>query len=100
MLSWLCDHDHDSTNRDSETGREETDMVDENRRDDLMVVSLDDIPDFATEAEERAFWATHHVSPNVYEQMPGAVDDDASDLPLSESPPHYAAHGRIRLDLE
>ncbi len=74
-------------------------MVDETRRDDLTIASLDDIPDFATEAEERAFWATHRVSPDVYEQMPTA-DGDVSDLPLSESPPHYAEHGRIRLDLE
>jgi len=75
-------------------------MADDTRRDDLMVVSLDDIPDFATEAEERAFWATHRVSPDVYEQMPGTADDDASGLLISEPPPHYAEHGRIRLDLE
>ncbi len=74
-------------------------MTEETRRDDLTVVSLDDIPDFATEAEERAFWATHRMSPDVYEQMP-AADDDVSDLPLSESPPHYAEQGRIRFDLE
>jgi len=75
-------------------------MADENRRDDLTIVSLDDIPDFATETEERAFWATHRVSPDVYEQMPGTADDEELGLPRSEPPPHYAAHGRIRLDLE
>jgi hypothetical protein len=74
-------------------------MVDETRRDN-MVVSLDDIPDFATEVEERAFWATHRVSPDVYEQMPGAADDEELGFPRSEPPPHYAAHGQIRLDLE
>jgi len=40
------------------------------------------------------------VSPDVYEQMPGTADDDEPGLPLSEPPPHYAEHGRIRLDLE
>jgi len=75
-------------------------MADETGRDDLTIASIDEIPDFATEAEERAFWATHRVSPDVYEQMPDATDDDASRLPLSEPPPHYAEHGRIRLDLE
>ncbi len=75
-------------------------MTDKNGHDDLMIASLDDIPDFATEAEERAFWAMHRVSQDVYEQMPGAADDEELGIPLSEPPPHYAEHGRIRLDLE
>ncbi len=75
-------------------------MADETSRDNLTITSLDEIPDFATEAEERAFWTTHRVSPDVYEQMLGTADDNASSIPLSEPPPHYAEHGRIRLDLE
>jgi hypothetical protein len=75
-------------------------MADENRCDDVTIASLDDIPDFATETEERAFWATHRVNPDVYEQMPSAADDEELGLPRSELPPHYAEHGQIRFDLE
>ncbi len=75
-------------------------MADENGRDGRTIASLDEIPDFATETEERAFWATHRVSQDVYEQMSGTADDEEFALPLSEPPPHYAEHERIRLDLE
>ncbi len=75
-------------------------MADENGRDGRTIASLDEIPDFATEAEERAFWATHRLSHDVYEQMPGTVDDDEPGIPLSDPPPHHAEHGRVRLDLE
>ena len=75
-------------------------MTNENRRDGRTITFLDEIPDFATEAEERAFWATHRLSQDVYEQMPGTVDDDEPGIPLSDPPPHHAEHGRVRLDLE
>jgi len=37
---------------------------------------------------------------DVYEPMPGTTDDEELGIPRSEPPPHYAAYGRIRLDLE
>ena len=74
-------------------------MIGENRRESVTVASLDAIPDFATETEERQFWATHRVGKEIYNQVPSGEDDDDHAIPLAE-PPHWSARSRLRFDLE
>jgi hypothetical protein len=35
-----------------------------------IIHSLNEIPDFATEDEEREWWATHDLSPELYDSLP------------------------------
>jgi hypothetical protein len=76
-------------------------MERESRRESVASVdveNLDDIPDFSTETEERAFWASHRVSEDVYNQvLPG--EDDEEGL-LHAPPPHSAESSALRLGLE
>jgi hypothetical protein len=37
----------------------------------IMVTSLDDVPDFASEDEEREWWATHDLVPELGEDGTG-----------------------------
>ncbi len=49
-------------------------MVKANQRDLIEINSLDEIPDFASEAEEAEFWATHGLGPALLDQM-GPLDN-------------------------
>jgi hypothetical protein len=40
-----------------------------------LIHSLDEIPEFATEAEERAFWETHEVSDELAAQAEPLPED-------------------------
>jgi hypothetical protein len=43
---------------------------------DLIIVrSLDEIPSFASEDEEREWWATHQLSEELYEQLEDASSE-------------------------
>ena len=46
----------------------------------IPVESLDDIPDFANEDEEHAFWSTHSFGERLLEQM-RPLDEVDDDLP-------------------
>jgi hypothetical protein len=47
------------------------------RHDHMTVIhSLDDIPVFADEDEEAAFWCTHEFSDELWESLPHVPDDE------------------------
>jgi predicted DNA binding CopG/RHH family protein len=37
--------------------------------------SLEEIPAFATESEEAAFWATHEIADELWDELPAVSDD-------------------------
>lgn len=41
----------------------------------VVIHSLDEIPHFADEEEERAFWDSHEMSPELWRSLPPAPDD-------------------------
>ena len=49
-----------------------------NDQDQPMTIlrSLDEVPAFATEAEEAVFWATHEFSDELWESLPRVPDED------------------------
>lgn len=49
-------------------------MVKADERELTEINSLDEIPDFASEAEEAEFWGTHGLGPALLDQM-GPLDD-------------------------
>jgi predicted DNA binding CopG/RHH family protein len=57
-----------------------------------IIRSLDDIPTFADEDEERAFWATHEVSDELAEA--------AEPIPADELPPPRPRSRTITLRIE
>jgi hypothetical protein len=44
-------------------------MRNTSRREQNVLHSLDEIPEFATEDEEDEFWATHSLGPELLDQM-------------------------------
>ena len=50
-------------------------MADEQRR-YLVIHSLDEIPDFANEKEEVAFWDTHELSDELWDELPPVPEDE------------------------
>ncbi len=47
------------------------------RRSPLATIhSVDEIPAFASEAEEAAFWATHQIGDELWDRLPPAPEDD------------------------
>lgn len=41
-----------------------------------IVQSLDEIPEFASEAEERDYWGTHALSAKLWTRLPAPSDDE------------------------
>lgn len=57
-----------------------------------MIHRLEEIPAFRSEAEEHAYWATHELSPDLWER---AEPFEPDELPTPRSPAKLVA---IRLD--
>ncbi len=51
---------------------------------DIIVHSLDEIPDFHDENEEFEYWAGHRFGPEILDQM-GSLPDDARPQPQPQS---------------
>ena len=42
----------------------------------IVIHSLDEIPDFASEKEEAEFWDTHELSDELWDQLPRVPEDE------------------------
>ena len=49
-----------------------------------VINSLDEIPQFENEDEERAWWATHEFSDELWDSLPDASDELDEILPLPD----------------
>ena len=45
-------------------------------REMTVIHSMDEVPDFASEAEEAAWWATHELSEELWRSLPRMPDHD------------------------
>jgi len=50
----------------------------------IVINSLDEVPDFATEDEEREFWWTHTLSPKLMNSLPTTTFEEDEALRLKE----------------
>ena len=58
-----------------------------NSKYDLEVIhSLDEIPDFKTEDEEREWWANHEMSDELWDSLPDMTAELDEILPLPNTP--------------
>ena len=51
----------------------------------IVINSLDEIPDFASEDEERAFWAEHEMSDELWDSLPDAAEELNRIAPLPDA---------------
>jgi hypothetical protein len=57
------------------------------------IYSLDEIPDFADEDEERDWWAEHEFSDELWDSLPDATEELDRIAPLADSPERRRATG-------
>jgi hypothetical protein len=58
-----------------------------------IVRSLDEIPEFSTEDEEREWWAVHDLSEQLYDQLEDSREELEEILPLREPLPRRKIAG-------
>jgi len=58
-----------------------------------VIHSLDEIPEFSTEDEEREWWATHDLSEQLYDQLEDSQAELEEILPLRERLPKQKIAG-------
>jgi hypothetical protein len=68
-------------------------MTHDNKYERIPIFSLDEIPDFATEDEERDWWAEHEFSEELLESLPDLTHELDEIAPLPESPKRRRAAG-------
>jgi len=79
----------DRVKRERETQSREARLREEN-----VVRSAEDIPEFETEAEEAEFWATHSMGGQLLESGPQAIAEAEAELP---PPCEYSGKVNLRM---